>query len=149
MCDQQLYSQCETTQVKEQGKGASLLGYTKLYGQVPGGQAEFLRVPQAQFGPIKVPEGPSDERFVYLSDVLPTAWQAVEYAAIPDGGTVAVFGLGPIGQMSCRIAKRRGARVIGVDLVSERLELAGKYDVELIDAEETEDVPEAIRELTG
>ena len=85
MCDQKLYSQCETTQVREQGKGAALFGYTKLYGEVPGGQAELLRVPQAQFGPIKVPEGPPDDRFVYLSDVLPTAWQAVEYAAIPRG----------------------------------------------------------------
>jgi len=149
MCDQGLFSQCEKTQVREPGKGEDLLGYTKLYGEVPGGQAQYLRVPQAHFGPIKVPEGPPDDRFVYLSDVLPTAWQAVEYAAIPEGGSVAVFGLGPIGQMSCRIAKRRGARVIGVDLVSERLALAGKYDVELIDAEETEDVPEAIRELTG
>ena len=103
------FAQCETTQVREQGKGASLFGYTKLYGQVPGGQAEYLRVPQAHFGPIKVPEGPPDERFVYLSDVLPTAWQAVEYADIPDGGTVAVFGLGPIGQMSCadRASPRR------------------------------------------
>src|SRR5437588_8402978 len=111
-CDQQLYSQCETTQVREQGKGAALFGYTKLYGQVPGGQAEFLRVPQAQFGPIKVPEGPPDERFVYLSDVLPTAWQAVEYAAIPEHGTAAVFGLGPIGQMCARIALQRGAREV-------------------------------------
>ncbi len=101
MCDQGLQSQCETTQVREQGKGAALFGYTKLYGQVPGGQAELLRVPQAHYGPIKVPEGPPDERFVYLSDVLPTSWQAVEYAAIPEGGSVAVFGLGPIGQM-CR-----------------------------------------------
>src|SRR5215210_4306487 len=112
MCDQKLYSQCETTQVREQGKGAALFGYTKLYGQVPGGQAEFLRVPQAQFGPIKVPEGPADERFVYLSDVLPTAWQAVDYAAIPDGGSVAVFGLGPIGQMCVRIARHRGAGLV-------------------------------------
>jgi threonine dehydrogenase-like Zn-dependent dehydrogenase len=149
MCDQGLYSQCETTQVREHGKGAALLGYTKLYGEVPGGQAEYLRVPQAHFGPIKVPEGPPDERFVYLSDVLPTAWQAVEYAAIPEGGSVAVFGLGPIGQMASRIAKQRGARVIAVDLVPERLALAFKYDIEVIDAEETDDVPEAIRELTG
>ena len=97
----------------------------KLYGQVPGGQAEYLRVPQAQFGPIKVPDGPPDERFVYLSDVLPTAWQAVEYADVPDGGTLVVFGLGPIGQMAARIALHRGAgRVIGVDLVPERLALA-------------------------
>jgi threonine dehydrogenase-like Zn-dependent dehydrogenase len=150
MCDQHLYSQCETTQVREQGKGASLLGYTKLYGQVPGGQAEFLRVPQAQFGPIKVPEGPSDERFVYLSDVLPTAWQAVEYAAIPDGGTVAVFGLGPIGQMSCRIALHKGAsEVFGIDLVDERLQLARKYGVQAIDVREHDDVGDTLRELTA
>lgn len=81
-----LYSQCETTQVTEFGCGAALFGYTKLYGQVPGGQAEYLRVPQAHFGPIKVPEGPPDERFLYLSDVLPTAMQAVEYARIPSAG---------------------------------------------------------------
>src|SRR5665809_68307 len=104
MCDQNLFSQCETTQVHEQDKGAALFGYTKLYGQVPGGQAELLRVPQAQFGPIKVPEGPPDDRFVYLSDVLPTAWQAVAYADIPKGGSVVVLGLGPIGDMACRIA---------------------------------------------
>jgi threonine dehydrogenase-like Zn-dependent dehydrogenase len=149
MCDQGLYSQCETTQVREHEKGAALFGYTKLYGEVPGGQAQFLRVPQAHFGPIKVPEGPPDDRFVYLSDVLPTAWQAVEYAAIPDGGSVAVFGLGPIGQMSARIAKHRDARVIGIDLVPERLALASKYDIDVIDADQTEDVTEAIREQTG
>ena len=86
MCDHGLQSQCETTQVRDQGMGAALFGYTKLYGQVPGGQAEFLRVPQAQYGPIKVPDGPPDDRFLFLSDVLPTAWQAVEYAQLPDGG---------------------------------------------------------------
>src|SRR6185312_5703861 len=122
----------------------------KLYGQVPGGQAELLRVPQAHFGPIKVPEGPPDERFVYLSDVVPTAWQAVEYAAIPRGGTVAVFGLGPIGQMCCRVALHRGAgQVIGIDLVPERLELARRFGVETIDARETEDVPGAVAERTN
>ncbi|MFD0853565.1 alcohol dehydrogenase catalytic domain-containing protein, partial [Actinomadura adrarensis] len=68
MCDRQMFAQCETTQVREHGTGASLFGYTKLYGAVPGAQAEYLRVPQAQFGPIKVPEGPPDDRFVYLSD---------------------------------------------------------------------------------
>jgi len=149
MCDQGLFAQCETTQVREHGKGASLFGYTKLYGQVPGGQAEYLRVPQAQFGPIKVPEGPSDERFVYLSDVLPTAWQAVEYADVPRGGSVAVLGLGPIGQMSCRIASERGAEtVIGVDLVSERLELAGKHGATVIDLDQSDDLVGEIQELT-
>jgi threonine dehydrogenase-like Zn-dependent dehydrogenase len=150
MCDQGLFSQCETTQVRDQGKGAALLGYTKLYGRVPGGQAELLRVPQAHFGPIKVPEGPPDERFVYLSDVVPTAWQAVEYAAVPQGGTVAVFGLGPIGQMCCRIALHRGAgRVIGIDLVPERLDLARKHGVDTIDVTGDGDVVEAIGERTG
>src|SRR5688572_12173818 len=148
MCDRQLFSQCETTQVREQGKGASLFGYTKLYGQVAGGQAEFLRVPQAHFGPIKVPEGPSDERFVYLSDVVPTAWQAVAYAGIPDEGTVVVFGLGPIGQMCCRIARHQGARVIGVDLVPERLELASQWGAETFDQSEHDDMAESIRGLT-
>ncbi|MEA2424881.1 MAG: hypothetical protein QOH13_1291, partial [Thermoleophilaceae bacterium] len=150
MCDQKLFSQCETTHVREQGKGAAHFGYTKLYGQVPGGQAEFLRVPQAHFGPIKVPEnGHPDERFLYLSDVLPTAWQAVEYAAVPQGGSVAVFGLGPIGQMCTRIARVRGAgTVIGVDLVPERLEMARRHGVDVIDANEVDDVAEAIREKT-
>ena len=97
------------------GHGASLFGYTRLYGQVPGGQAELLRVPQAQYGPIKVPEGPPDDRFLFLSDVLPTAWQAVRYADVPDGGSLAVIGLGPIGEMSCRIAgARRATPVIRV-----------------------------------
>jgi threonine dehydrogenase-like Zn-dependent dehydrogenase len=150
MCEQQLYSQCETTQVRDRGKGASLLGYTKLYGQVPGGQAELLRVPQAHFGPIKVPEGPPDERFVYLSDVLPTAWQAVAYAAVPDGGTVAVFGLGPIGQMCCRVALHRGAsQVFGIDLVEERLEMARRYGVQAIDVREHDDIAATLREPTS
>jgi threonine dehydrogenase-like Zn-dependent dehydrogenase len=150
MCNQGLQSQCETTQVREQGMGAALFGYTKLYGEVPGGQAEFLRVPQAHYGPIKVPEGPPDERFVYLSDVLPTAWQAVEYAAIPPDGSVVVLGLGPIGDMSCRIALHRGAgTVIGVDLVPERLERARGRGVEALNLEEEDDLIGKIRDLTG
>jgi threonine dehydrogenase-like Zn-dependent dehydrogenase len=118
---------------------------------VPGGQSEFLRVPQAQFVPIKVPEegaDMSDERFVYLSDVLPTSWEAVEYAGVPEGGSVAVFGLGPIGQMSSRIARHKGFRVIAVDLVPERLEMARRYGVEVVDANTTDDVPAGIREMT-
>jgi threonine dehydrogenase-like Zn-dependent dehydrogenase len=150
MCEHQLYSQCETTQVRDWEKGAALLGYTKLYGQVPGGQAEYLRVPQAQFGPIKVPESPPDERFVFLSDVLPTAWQAVAYADAPEGGSLAVFGLGPIGQMACRIAKHRGVeQVIGVDLVPDRIEMARRHGVETLNRDEVDDVAEAIRDRTG
>ncbi len=149
MCNQGLHSQCETTQVREQGMGAALFGYTKLYGEVPGGQAEYLRVPFGNTLPIKVPEGPPDERFVYLSDVLPTAWQAVEYADIPDGGSVCVLGLGPIGDMACRVALHRGARVIGVDLVPERLERARVRGVETIDLNEHDkDLAEVIRGLT-
>jgi threonine dehydrogenase-like Zn-dependent dehydrogenase len=149
MCSQGLQSQCETTQVRDKGKGAALLGYTKLYGQVPGGQAEYLRVPQAHYGPIKVPDGPPDERFVYLSDVLPTAWQAVRYADVPEGGSVAVFGLGPIGQMCCRIARHLGAgQVIGVDLVPERLALAAKYGAVTVDVTEHSAVA-TIRDLTA
>ena len=149
MCDRGLQSQCETTQVQEEGMGAALFGYTKLYGEVPGGQAEFLRVPQAQYGPIKVPEGPSDDRFLFLSDVLPTAWQAVQYAQIPDGGSVAVIGLGPIGEMSCRIAQHLGAgQVIGLDLVPDRLARAAAHGVTTIDVTAVDDVPAAVRELT-
>src|SRR5437763_437357 len=128
MCEKGLMSQCETTQVHEYGTGAALLGYTKLYGQLPGGQAEFLRVQQAHYGPIKVPEGPPDDRFLYLSDVLPTAWQAVEYADISRGGSVCVLGLGPIGDMSTRLAIHRGAgTVIGVDIVPERIARAASH----------------------
>jgi threonine dehydrogenase-like Zn-dependent dehydrogenase len=149
MCTRGLQSQCETTQVHEHGSGAALFGYTKLYGQVPGGQAQYLRVPQAQYGPIKVPAGPPDDRFVYLSDVLPTAWQAVQYARIPEGGSVAVLGLGPIGDMATRIARHRGAgTVIGIDLVPERLDRARRHDVEVIDIAQPADATAAVRELT-
>ena len=108
MCDRGLFAQCETTQVRAQGKGAALFGYTSLYGSVPGGQAEYLRVPQAQFGPIKIPDGAPDEQYLYLSDILPTAYQAVAYADVPDGGTLAVLGLGPVGQLAARIARHLG-----------------------------------------
>jgi threonine dehydrogenase-like Zn-dependent dehydrogenase len=147
MCDRQLYAQCETTQVREEDKGAALFGYTRLYGQVPGGQAEFLRVPQAQFGPIKVPEGPAETRFLYLSDVLPTSWQAVEYADIPAGGNVAVFGLGPIGQMTSRIARHRGARVFAIEPVPERRAMAERHGIETF--EPSDDIAEQLKEETG
>jgi threonine dehydrogenase-like Zn-dependent dehydrogenase len=150
MCGRGLQSQCETTQVRDQGKGAALFGYTKLYGRVPGGQAEYLRVPQAHYGPIKVPEGPPDDRFLYLSDVLPTAWQAVAYADVPQGGTLAVFGLGPIGQMCVRVAKQRGVeRVLGVDLVPERNEAARERGAEVVEWRDDGDVALELLELTG
>ena len=151
MCDQTLYTQCETTQVREQGTGAALFGFSKLYGEVPGGQAEYLRVPQAQFTHIKVPEGPPDERFVYLSDVLPTAWQSVVYADVPKGGSLVVLGLGPIGDMACRIAQHQGVdRVIAVDLVPERLARARARGVEVIDLNEhADDLTAVVQEMTG
>jgi len=151
MCTRGLYTQCEVTQVRDQGSGAALFGYSKLYGQVPGGQAEYLRVPQAQFTHIKVPEGPSDDRFVYLSDVLPTAWQAVTYAECPADGTLLVLGLGPIGDMACRIALHNdpGRKVIGVDLVPERLARAKARGVEVIDLNEHgDDLLEVVQSMT-
>lgn len=150
MCTHGLQSQCETTQVRAQHKGAALFGYTKLYGQVPGGQAEYLRVPQAQYGPVVVPDdGSPDERYLYLSDILPTAWQGVVYADVPAGGTVAVVGLGPVGQLATRIAAHRGAgRVIGIDLVDERLQMAKRHGIEVVDSREVDDVPAYIRDLT-
>jgi threonine dehydrogenase-like Zn-dependent dehydrogenase len=149
MCEQGLHSQCETTQQHEQERGAALFGYTKLYGEVPGGQAEYLRVPFANYLPIGVPEGPPDDRFVFLSDVLPTAWQAVEYAAVPDGGSVVVLGLGPIGDMCARIAQHLGYRVIGVDLVPERLQRVRERGIEVVDlGAHEDDLVELIRERT-
>lgn len=148
MCDQGLQSQCETTQNRDQGTGAALFGYSKLYGEVAGGQAEYLRVPQAQYTHIKVPADGPDERYVYLSDVLPTAWQGVEYADVPDGGTLVVLGLGPIGAMACRIAAHRNnCRVIGVDLVDERLDRAKAYCTDLVDLRK-DDADEIVKGLT-
>jgi threonine dehydrogenase-like Zn-dependent dehydrogenase len=149
MCERGLQSQCETTQVRDQGSGAALFGYTKLYGQVPGGQAELLRVPFGNTIPIKVPDGPPDDRFVFLSDVLPTAWQGVEYASVPDGGSVVVLGLGPIGDMACRIAHARGYRVIGIDLVPARIERVRSRGIEVINLGRADgDVPDRVRALT-
>jgi threonine dehydrogenase-like Zn-dependent dehydrogenase len=147
MCDQGLQTQCETTQVREQGSGAALFGYSKLYGSVPGGQAEYLRVPQAQYTHIKVPDGVPDERLVYLSDVLPTAWQGVAYADTPEGGTLLVLGLGPIGDMACRIAMHQGLRVIAVDMVEDRMERSRARGVEVLDLREG-DVADRVREMT-
>jgi threonine dehydrogenase-like Zn-dependent dehydrogenase len=146
MCSRGLHSQCETTQNREHGTGASLFGYSVLYGQVPGGQAEAMRVPFADTLPIVVPDGPPDERFIYLSDVLPTAWQAVEYADVPEGGTLMVIGVGPIGDMACRIALSRGLRVIAVDPVPARLARVAARGVEVLQS--GDEVPDRVRALT-
>ena len=148
MCSRKLYAACETTQVRAHGKGAALFGYTELYGSVPGGQAEYLRVPQAQFGPITIPDGPADERFLYLSDILPTAWQGVAYADVGAGDTLAVLGLGPVGQLGCRIGKHLGCRVLGVDRVAERLGIAESHGVEVVNLDEHDDVAAVLVEMT-
>jgi len=150
MCERHLYTQSETTQVRAHGMGQPCSGSPTLYGQVPGGQAEYLRVPQVQNTHIKVPHGPPDDRFEYLSDVLPTAWQSVVYADVPQGGTLVVLGLGPIGDMACRIADHQGFRVIGVDLVRERLARVRQRGIEVVDpAGVGGDLGETIRGMTG
>ncbi len=145
MCSRGLFAQCETTQNRDQGTGASLFGYTSLYGQVPGGQAELVRVPHADFGPVVIPadrSGVHDERFLYLSDILPTAWQGVVYADVPDGGTLAVLGAGPVGQLAIASARQQGVeRVIVVDRVPERLARARARGAETIDLDAVDDVP--------
>ena len=146
MCSQSLPSQCETTQVTEHGSGAALLGYSKLYGQVPGGQAEHLRVPHADYGLMKVGTELPDDNYLFLSDILPTAWQAVQYAGVPAHRTLAVIGLGPVGQLSARIGRHLGARVFGIDPVPERRAMAERHGIEVLDL--NEDAVGEIRERT-
>ena len=149
MCGRGLHSQCETTQVRDQGTGAALFGYTKLYGQVPGGQAELLRVPFGNTLPVKVPEGPPDDRFVFLSDVLPTAWQGVMYADVGPDDTLLVMGLGPIGDMAARIARHLGVeKVIGVDVEEDRLERVRQRGIQTLNYDETDDLTGTLRDLT-
>ena len=146
MCRRGLQSQCETTQVREYGSGAALFGYTKLYGQVPGGQAEYLRVPLADYNHTRVGKELPDDRYLFLSDILPTAWQGVEYAQVPDGGTVAVMGLGPVGQFVSRVAVHRGYRVLAVDPEPVRREMAQRHGVETFDLTDT--IADQLRDLT-
>jgi threonine dehydrogenase-like Zn-dependent dehydrogenase len=147
MCSRGLQSQCETTQGREQGTGAAMFGYTELYGSVPGGQAEYLRVPHADYGPIKVGTELPDVRYLFLSDILPTAWQGVKYADVPDGGTLAVFGLGPVGQFAARVGRHLGYRVIGIEPVAERRAMAGRHGIETLDfGKETGD---QLRDMTA
>jgi threonine dehydrogenase-like Zn-dependent dehydrogenase len=146
MCRQGLQSQCETTQVRDKGTGAALFGYSELYGSVPGGQAQYLRVPYADYGPVKVGQELPDERYLFLSDILPTAWQAVEYADVALGGTLAVLGLGPVGQFAARIGIHRGLRVVGVDPVPERRLMAERHGTETLDY--SKDVADELREMT-
>lgn len=131
-------------------KGGALFGYTDLYGGYDGGQAEYVRVPYADYGPRKVPESLTDEQVLFLTDILPTAWSGLEWAQLRGGETVAVFGCGPVGLMTQKAAWLRGAgRVIGLDLVPYRLEMARRSaNAETLHVEET-DAVEALRDMTG
>jgi len=129
-CEKDLWSLCDNTNpdaeklFKLQGHaGAGLFGYSHLYGGYPGGQAEMVRVPHADHGPIKVNSGLRDDQVLFLSDILPTGWMAAENANIQPGDTVAVWGCGPVGQMTIQSAWLLG-RVIAIDRVPERLRMA-------------------------
>ena len=147
MCRMDLQSQCEPSQVRERGSGARLFGYSELYGSVPGGQAEDLRVPHADYVPIEVGGELPDVRCLYLSDIVPTAWQGVKYANVPDGGTLTVLGLGPVGQSAARTGIHLGYRVIGVDPVRERRAMAPRHGVEALD--HSKDVGDELRQMPG
>jgi threonine dehydrogenase-like Zn-dependent dehydrogenase len=156
-CQRRLWSCCDTTN-PDAGKlaelhgqaGAGLFGYSHLYGGYAGGQAEYARVPHADHGPIKVNSGLRDEEVLFLSDILPTGWMAAENADIQPGDTVAVWGCGPVGQMTIKSAWLKGAsRVVAVDCVPERLQMAqAQGRAETIDFLE-EDVYERLMEMTG
>lgn len=146
MCRRGLTTQCETTQNYDHGTGATLYGYTELYGSVPGGQAERLRVPLADFNAFKVGTELPDERYLFLSDILPTAWQGVKYAQLPEHGVLGVIGLGPVGQFVSRIGVHLGHRVVAVDPVPERRAMAERHGVDTFDL--SDDVAAWFREAT-
>jgi threonine dehydrogenase-like Zn-dependent dehydrogenase len=156
-CQHNLPIHCETSNPKFYGpegatlhdKGGGLFGYTDLYGGYDGGQAEAVRVPFADYGPRKVPEGLSDEQVLFLTDILPTGWAAVDWAELKGGETVAVFGCGPVGLMAQKSAWLQGAgRVIGLDVQDYRLETARRTaNVETINVK-AEDPVQRLRDLT-
>jgi threonine dehydrogenase-like Zn-dependent dehydrogenase len=157
-CDRHLYSACETTNPdrgaimnkKDLRPGAALFGFSHLYGGVPGGQAEYVRVPKANVGPIKIPDTLVDEKVLFLSDILPTGYQAVLNAGVTSGSTVAIFGAGPVGQMAAACARMLGAeRIFMVDHHPYRLEFArATYGVIPLNFDEV-DAAEAIIEATS
>jgi S-(hydroxymethyl)glutathione dehydrogenase / alcohol dehydrogenase len=132
------------------GKGGGLFGYTDLYGGYSGGQAEYVRVPYANFGPRRVPSDLGDEEVLFLTDILPTGYTAIDWADLKGGETVAVFGCGPVGLMAQKVAQLKGAgKVIGLDLQDYRLEAARRTaKAETINIEQDDPV-EKIRDLTG
>jgi len=147
-CDNSNPAQVESAKVFGQPV-AGVFGASHLMGGFAGGQAELARVPFADFGPIKVPKDVPDERLLFLSDILPTAWMGAEHCEVQPGDVVAVWGLGPVGQLAVRCLKLMGAeRVIGIDRLPERLEMAAKAGAETINFADRE-VYETLMELTG
>jgi threonine dehydrogenase-like Zn-dependent dehydrogenase len=129
--------------------GAGLFGYSHLYGGYHGGQAEYVRVPFSDFGPIKVPEGLSDEQVLFLSDIFPTGYMAAENCNIQPGDTVAVWGCGPVGLFAIKSAYLLGAeRVIAIDRFQERLAAAAKWNAEVLHYQDV-DVLEWLKDATG
>jgi S-(hydroxymethyl)glutathione dehydrogenase/alcohol dehydrogenase len=156
-CQHELPTGCERSNPKHYGpegglleqKGGALFGYTDLYGGIAGGQAEAVRVPYADYGPRKVPAELSDEQVLFLTDIFPTGWSAVDWAGVRRGETVAVFGCGPVGLMAQKAARLKGAeQVIAVDILPYRLRAAEKgAGATTINAREQDPVTR-IRELT-
>ena len=156
-CQHGLPGHCENSNPEKYGpegglldqKGGGLFGYTDLYGGYDGGQAEYVRVPYANFGPRKVTSDFRDEEVLFLTDILPTGYMAIDWAELQGGETVAVFGCGPVGLMAMKCAWLRGAkRVIGIDIEPYRLATANRTaNVEILNAAE-EDPVQAIRDLT-
>ncbi|KTT37417.1 alcohol dehydrogenase [Pseudomonas oryzihabitans] len=157
-CNQDLYAACETTNTgrgailnkKQIPPGAALFGFSHLYGGVPGGQAEYVRVPKANTGPFKVPGTLADEKVLFLSDILPTAWQAVLNAGIGQGSSIAIYGAGPVGLLSAACARMLGAeRIFMVDHHPYRLAYAQQtYGVIPINFDEDDDPAATIIEQT-
>lgn len=131
-------------------KGAGLFGYTDLYGGYAGGQAEYVRVPYAHYGPRKIEDNLKDEEVLFLTDIFPTGWSAIDWAELKGGETVAVFGCGPVGIMAQKAAWLKGAkRVIGIDILDYRLEIARKSaKSETLNLDKV-NVVEALREMTN
>ena len=157
-CERTMYSLCDTSnpnaEIARKAMGqspAGLFGFSHMLGGFPGGQAEYLRVPYADVGPIKIPAGIADEKVLFLSDIFPTAYMAAENAQIEEGSTVAVWGGGPVGQLTIQCAWMLGAgRVILIERVPERLALArANSAVETINFDEVESVYDRLMEMTG
>jgi S-(hydroxymethyl)glutathione dehydrogenase / alcohol dehydrogenase len=156
-CHRQQVAHCENSNSKHygpeghvlKGKGGALFGYTDIYGGYDGGQAQYVRVPYANFGPRIVPTEMSDEKVLFLSDIFPTGYAAIDWADLQGGETVAVFGCGPVGLMAQKVAWLKGAkRVIGIDIQDYRLKMAKKATgAETLNLHKV-DVIDAIREMT-